>query len=632
VTTTTLWLDAVYREALAPEPALTVSQWADAHRILPATAAEPGRWRTSRASYLRGVMDALSTSSTVERVVFMKSAQVGATEAGLNWLGFIIAHSPGVALLCMPSLDSVKRNTRLRIDPMIAATPALRDRIAPARSRDSANTTFAKAFPGGMLIMTGANSASALRSTPARYVFLDEIDAYPADLDGEGDPVALAIERAATFRGRRKVLLVSTPTLVGVSRIEKAFEEGDQRHFHVPCPHCGGFQVLAWRAVKWPEGAPGDAYVECQHCQEPIREQDKATMLAAGEWRATAEGDGRTASFHISALYSPFTTWGEIASEFVAVHRDPGRLQTFVNLKLGEPFEDRDTAPLAPDTLQARAEEWDGMPENVVLVTAGVDVQNDRLEVEFVGWGRGEESWSLAYEIISGDPSGPEPWNALDRILAKRFRHPKDIADLPVSAVAVDSGGHRTDAVMGFSAQRLNRRIWAIKGRGGPGVPPWPKRPPKARVAAIAPVHIIGVDAIKTTLLARLRSADTAGPGVCHLPADRDYWWFRGLVAERPVRKWFRGVARIEWIVDRGVRNEPLDCRVYATAALQGLYAAGLSLSDLAARVAEAPMRKPFEMRPAPPRAPQPAGESWLGDRVPRNSWFADRSRGWLDR
>ncbi|MBQ0822109.1 phage terminase large subunit family protein [Microvirga sp. HBU67558] len=614
------WLDEVYRAALTPEPPFTVSEWADAHRMLPATAAEPGRWRTDRNPPLRGIMDALSTGTAIERVVFMKSAQIGGTEAGLNWLGYVIAHAPGVMLAVMPSLDMVKRNTRVRIDPMIEATPVLSERISAARSRDSANNTFTKAFPGGLIIMTGANSASALRSTPARYLFLDEIDAYPHDVDGEGDPVALAIERAATFRGRRKVFLCSTPTHAGASRIERAFEEGDQRRFFVPCPHCGGFQALSWAAVKWPENEPGKAFVECQHCAERIEERHKAAILRRGDWRATAPGDGRTASFHLSALYSPFVTWGEIAAEFLTVRKDPARLQTWVNLKLGEPFEDRETAPLAPDTLQARAEDWgDLLPAGVLVITAGVDVQDDRLELEVVGWGKGEESWSIDYVVIAGDTTRPEPWDALDKHLARRFRHSKAVPDLPIAAVAIDSGGHRTDQVMRYSAARLNRRVWAIKGRGGPGVPAWPKRPPKPLRASLAPVHIVGVDGIKHTLLVRLRLEDVAGTGVCHLPSDRDYWWFAGLVSERPIRKFTRGVARIEWIADRGVRNEPLDCRVYATAALHGAYAAGFMLNEEAKRIESASYRSADEPSPEPQLR-----------RVIRSMWV-DRPK-WLDR
>lgn len=589
-------IDGWWRAGLAPEPQLSVSAWADRHRHLSKLSAEPGPWRTDRTPYLRAIMDALAVTSPFERVVLMKGAQIGATEAGLNFLGYAMHHAGGVILLVMPSLSDVKRNTRVRIDPMIDASPALRDIVSSPRSRSGANTMFEKQFVGGLLTMTGANSASALASTPVRFLMLDEVDRFPSDVDGEGDPVALAIQRTATFRGRRKVYMVSTPTVAGVSRIERAYDEGDRRKFFVRCIHCGDAAPITWARIRWPEDKPSEAALACDSCGALMDERNKPTLLANGEWRATAAGDGRTASFHISALYSPFETWGEIAVEFLAAKRDPATLQTFVNLKLGEPFEDRETAPLAADVLAARAEDADPswaelLPDGVALITAGVDVQNDRLECEIVGWGRGEESWSLAYDIIAGDTSGEDVWNALDRLLARRFRHPRAVPDLPVAAVAIDSGGHRTDIVMQYAAARQGRRVWAIKGRGGPGVPPWPKRPPKAKRGGVAPVFIVGVDSLKSTLYARLRHAETQGPGVVHLPVDRDGLWFSGLVAERPVRKWNKGVARIEWLVDKGVRNEPLDCRVYATAALHGLRAAGISVDDRAGQIADAPQR-----------------------------------------
>ncbi|MDR6955235.1 phage terminase large subunit GpA-like protein [Ancylobacter sp. 3268] len=581
-------VDEAWRRGLRPELQLTVTEWADANRILPGTNAEPGPWRTSRVPYLKAIQDCLSTSSPIERVVLMKGAQTGGTEAGLNAIGYWIAHAPGLVLAVRPSIDMVRRNSRTRIDPLIDGTPALRSRMAPARAKDPGNTVGLKEFPGGALVMTGANSATGLRSTPARYLVLDEVDAFPADADGEGDPVALAVQRTVTFRGRRKIFLISTPTEAGVSRIEKAYAESDQRRYFVPCPHCGTHQVLVWRGVTWPEGEPRKAFYACDACGGIMEEADKPAMLAKGEWRATVEGDGLTAGFHLSALYSPFESWGEIAADFVASKRDPARLKSWTNLKLGEPYEDRDMAPLAPDTLQQRGVACDTpwtelLPDGVAIVTAGVDTQDDRIEVEFVGWGRGEASWSLDYEILHGDTSRTGVWEALDRLLLRRFRHPRAIPDLPVLAVAIDSGGHRTDMVMKFSAERLNRRVWAIKGRGGPGVPPWPKRPPKLRIANLAPVHIVGVDTLKHGLLSRLRIED-GGAGACHWPVDRDYLWFTGLVAERPVRRYTKGIARIEWVPDPGVRNEPLDCRVYATAALHGLYAAGMSLQEAIAR------------------------------------------------
>lgn len=601
-TSTALLVDRVWRQGLEPEPQITVSQWADRHRKLPASNAEPGPWRTDRVPYLHEIMDCLSVASPIERVVLMKGAQTGGTEAGLNAIGYWITHAPGLMLAVWPSIEMVRRNSRTRIDPLIEGTPELRAKIAPSRSKDPGNTVALKEFAGGALVMTGANSATGLRSTPARYLVLDEVDGFPADADGEGDPVALAVQRTVTFRGRRKIFLISTPTIAGSSRIERAYLESDQRKFFVPCPHCGTFQALKWAGVKWPDGEPRAAYYACEACGGVIEERDKLAMLAGGEWRATALGDGLTAGFHLSALYSPFETWGEIAADFLTSRKDPFRLKSWTNLKLGEPFEDRDAEAIDAAAFLSRLEEQgDGVPAGVTVITAGVDVQGDPIEWEIVGWGNGEESWSLSYDRVWGDPGRLETWETVDRELLRAFDHPR-LGPMPVRAVAVDSGGHHTQIVYRFARERANRRVWAIKGRGGPGVPVWPQRPPRPRDKAFVP-YIVGVDAAKEVITARLRIGE-AGPGHCHFPAGRDLEYFRMLTAERVVKSWRRGVLIREWRNDPGVHNEALDCRVYAYAALQGLVALGLRIADEAARVADLPL---FAARPAALARAEPA-------------------------
>ncbi|MDX3805300.1 MAG: phage terminase large subunit family protein [Bosea sp. (in: a-proteobacteria)] len=611
-------VDEAWRRGLATPPAMSVSEWSEEFRRLPSANAEPGPWRNDRTPYLREIMDCLSTSSPVEHVVFMKGAQVGATEAGLNAIAYWIDHAPGLILAVWPSIDMVRRNSRTRIEPLIESTPALRRKIVQPRAKEPGNTIALKEFPGGALMMTGANSAVGLRSTPARYLVLDEVDGFPADADEEGDPVTLAIQRTVTFAGRRKIILISTPTTAGVSRIEKAFEESDQRRYHVPCQHCSAMQPLSWEFVRWPEGEPERAFYACRECGGVMEEHDKPAMLRDGAWIAEKPGAGRPAGFHLSALYSPFESWASIAADFLASKEDPVRLKSWTNLKLGEPFEDRDTAPIAADILQSRADDCDVawtevLPDGVVAITAGIDTQNDRLEVEFVGWGANEESWSLEYRIIHGDPIDPEPFASLDRLLLRRFRHPRQVQDLPVLAAAIDAQGHRTAPVMAYSAARLNRRIWAIAGRGGPGIPAWPRRPPKPQRATMAPLHIVGVDGLKSQLMARLRRDAPSGHGICHFPSDRDPAWFAGILSERQVRKYTKGVAQLKWIPDRSVRNEPLDCRIYATAALAGLNAAGFSLSEAARRVAEAPLRTD---------SPQPGTRANAAPQVKRSRWL----------
>jgi phage terminase large subunit GpA-like protein len=301
-----------WRDGLLPDPALTVSEWADRHRVLsPRASAEPGRYRTDRTPYMRAIMDALLPTHPARRIVVMKSAQVGFTEGGNCWIGYVIHHAPGPMLAVQPTVELAKR-----IDPPINESPTLRERVKPARSRDAGNTVLSKEFPAGLLIITGANSAVGLRPMPARYLFLDEVDAYPPSADEEGDPVALAEARTRTFSWRSKVLLGSTPTIHGLSRIEREYEASNQRRYFVPCPHCRHMQWLEFERLRWDRGRPDSAHYQCSVCEGRIEEHHKSAMLRAGEWRPTAEGtDPGTIGFHLSALYSPvgWFSWADIA-------------------------------------------------------------------------------------------------------------------------------------------------------------------------------------------------------------------------------------------------------------------------------------------------------------------------------
>lgn len=588
-------IDEARRAGLRPAPRLTVSEWADQHRRLPPTAAEPGRWRTDRTPYLRAIMDCLSPSDPTERVVFIKGAQIGGTEAGLNWLGYIIHHAPGLTMLVQPSLDMAKRNTVTRIDPMIAATPALRDLVVAPRSREAGNSMFRKSFPAGELILTGANSAASLRSTPARYLFLDEVDGFPGDVDGEGDPVDLAVQRTATFRGRRKILMVSTPTLKGLSRIEAAYLESDQRIYEVPCDHCGEYHPITWADIRWPDRCRDHAYYACPFCGGIMEEHRKPALLAAGRWTATADGDGKTAGFHLSGLYSPWATWAEIALEHGRVKKDPTRLQVWTNTRLGETWEDReaDNAPSETALLERREAIPDGaVPEGACIITVGVDTQDDRIEATTVSWGPGEECWILGHHIFIGDPAGPGPWGELDDLLAATWRHPSG-AVLPVRAACIDTGGHRTQAVYDFVRGKESRRVWPIKGMSRQGAPIWPKKPTRTNKGRVN-LYTINVDAAKDAVFARLAMTEP-GPGFIHFCAHPtlDLTYFEGLNSERPITRYSKGRPVREWRPVTGRRNEPLDCLGYALAALHGLQALGLSLDREAGALTAPPGRHP---------------------------------------
>lgn len=574
---TAAWTAEVWRRGLQPDARLTVSEWADRHRVLSGKASsEPGPWRTARTPYLRSIMDELSPDSPFERVVVMAGAQLGKTEGGNNWLGYVMHYAPGPVMAVMPTVEGAKRWSRQRLDPMLEHRP-LRGLVAEARSRDSGNTLLMKDFPGGTLIITGANSAVGLRSMPVRYLFMDELDGYPVDADREGDPVDLAVQRTATFGRRKKILLTSTPTVAGSSRIEAAYQESDQRRFWVPCPECGEYQVLRWPQVQWPAGEPEQAAYACEHCGVLLSNARKAEMLPRGEWRADAAGDGRTAGFHLSSLYSPpgWLSWGEIAREFAAAQSNPTRLQVFVNTKLAETWREQGDVP---DWEQLR----DGaggyqrgtVPAGGAVLTAGVDIQADRIEASIWAWGPDLRSWLVDHRILWGDPYQGEVWRDLSQLLAEPFAHAAGGA-LAIGRMAVDSG-FATQEVYGWARSQGPRRVMPVKGSDSQATP----------LAAAVAVDLtfrgsrqrrgvkmwpVGVTVLKRQLYAWL---DPAGEGApldqVRFPAGMEAEYFQQLTAEQRVVRITRTGQKVEWVKIR-TRNEALDCRIYATAAALSL-------------------------------------------------------------
>ena len=564
-----------FLDGLRPEEPLTVSEWADKYRKLSSKAsAEPGPWRTSRTPYLKDCMDCLSSSSPVQRVVMMFAAQTGKTEAGSNWLGYVIDHAPGPMLCVQPTVEMAKRLSRQRLESMITDTPCLSEKIAPARSRDSGNTMFSKDFSGGIMLLTGANSATGLRSAPCRYLFCDEVDAFPSDVDGEGDPVALAERRTTTF-ARRKILLTSTPTVKDFSRIETEYALSDQRRYYVPCPSCGVMEWLKWPQLKWEKDRPSTVRYECEHCKERFEETHKPQMLAAGQWLATNKTAGKTAGFHLSGLYSPlgWCSWEQLVDDFLRAKGDAPALKSFVNTRLAEVWEEDYAAMVNSDGLMAKrlAYEPGTCPDGVVLLTAGVDVQDNRLAVSLWGWGEGQAGWLIYHQELFGDPTQPEVWGQLDQVLATKWPTASG-KELTIRKMAIDSGGHCTHEVYQYVRDRLAQGVVAIKGssrRNSPAVGKgnkvdvnWRGRTIKKGVTLFS----LGTDTIKTTLFGRLRHDDGVGALHFGMAADDDY--FRQLTSERQALRYHRGFPIREWVKKAGDRNEALDCAVYAYAAM----------------------------------------------------------------
>lgn len=576
---------AVYKEAfldgLRPDPDLTVSQWADKYRMLSNKAsAEPGPWRTDRTPYLREIMDCMSSSSPIQKVVFMAGAQLGKTEGINNVVGYMISEAPGPAMFVQPTIEMARRLSKQRLQSLIHETPRLAEKVAPARSRDSGNTMFSKEYLGGILLLTGANSATGLRSAPCRWILLDEVDAFPHDVDGEGDPCALAERRASTF-SRRKIILTSTPTVKDMSRIETEYLASDQRRYFVPCVHCGHMQHLQWKNVQWRDGDPKTATYVCESCGTHIEEHYKSEMLRKGEWRATATGeDKRTAGFHLSSLYSPlgWKSWEEIVGEFLRAKNDAPLLKTFVNTVLGETWEEEAGAKLGADGLRERAEFYPSneVPDAASLVTAGVDVQDNRVAIGLYAWGQGEECWLMWHGEIYGDPAGKKLWEQVDDVVFRTYKRASGDA-VKVSAIGVDSGGHFTSEVYTYARERRNRGVFALKGQSQRNKPPISKSSKvdinyKGQVLKnSAEVFPVGVDTIKSTLFGRLKHNEV-GAGYIHFHNEAGQEYFKQLTSERQVVRYVKGFAVREWKKKAGDRNEALDCFVYSYAALNYLY------------------------------------------------------------
>ena len=508
-------------------------------------------------------MDAVNDPS-IHTVVVMKAAQIGWTEILNNVLGYFIDQDPAPVLMIQPTLEMAAAWSKDRFAPMVRDTPALTNKVADSRARDSGNTILHKTFPGGHVTMAGANSPAGLASRPIRIVLADEIDRYPPSAGAEGDPVSLARKRMATF-WNRKLLMGSTPTVKGISRIEAAFEGSDQRCYWVPCPHkeCAGMQTLKWSQVKWPDGEPAAAYYVCEHCGAEITDADKPGMIKAGEWRAEGESNG-IAGFHINELYSAWSTFGEIATAFVEAKPFPETLKTWINTALGETWEEEGDQ-VDDDSLLGRREDYGPeIPEGALVLTAGVDVQGDRLEIGIDAWGPSEECWAIDYRVLWGDPTQPQVWEELDALLQSDWPHELGHR-LHIATTCIDSG-YLTDMVYAFAGPRASRRVYATKGQDGAGRAI--VSPSKVRTKTGKPIRLfnIGADEAKRILAYRLRAVP--GPGYCHFPLPFDEEYFAQLTAEKRTTKYIRGHPIDVWKKTRP-RNEALDIRVLNMAALK---------------------------------------------------------------
>lgn len=562
-------------KALQPPPTLTLSEWADNYRMLSAeSSAEPGRWKTDKAPYQKEIMDAIGDPH-VRKVVIMSCAQIGKTDAFiLNTIGYYMSYAPAPILVMQPTLEMGQTFSKDRLAPMIRDTPALTDKV-DVKSRYAGNTIMKKNFPGGHITIVGANSATGLASRPIKVLLADEVDRYPSSAGTEGDPLSLAQKRQTTFWDK-KTVIVSTPVIKGQSRIETEFNQSTKEEWNVPCPECGHMQPFVWSNLIFDKDNPTKHIrYKCERCGGEFNEHRWKAQSKKGHFVAAAP-ESEVRGFHINTMASSFCSWADIIQKFLVANEqleqgNPEGMKVWINTELGETWEERGEQ-LEENELYSRREIYTAeVPDGVIVLTAGVDVQDDRFEVEVVGWGQGKESWGIRYQKIYGDMLKEQVWDDLDNFLMQPFTK-EDGTQLRILSCCIDSGGHHTDQVYRFTKERYERRVWAIKGKGGQEVPYI--RNPSTNNRVKTPLFIIGVDAGKALLYQRLKHT-TKGPNYCHFPeneeAGYDEMYFRGLTAEKMVVRFKKGRSVIVWEIkdSRYKRNEPLDIRNYATAALE---------------------------------------------------------------
>lgn len=588
----------VRREALKPPPKLTLTQWADEFRMLPAeSAAEPGRWKTSRVGVARGPMEAV-TEAAVHTVSVMCCTQLLKTELILNTIGYYVHQDPAPMIVMQPTVELAEAFSKDRVTPMVRDTPALTGKIADAKSRDSGNTILHKQFAGGHLTMIGANAPGQLAMRPVRVVLCDEVDKYPASAGEEGDPIKLLSERAATFWNHKRIFVCSPtiePTEHGGSRIAREYGNSDQRVFEVDCPNCGHRHEMQWRNVKWPHGEPEKAMYHCPECGAGWTEPERQRAIKAASerplvtpskhgaiyegygWRGTEPFKGH-AGFRASKLASPWETMAQLAQKFVEAQASQELLKTFINTQLAETWKEKGEAP-EWKRLYDRREEYarNVIPMHALMLTAGVDVQKDRLEVEVWAVGRNLESWSIDYRVLSGDTASldAECWKQLGAMLVEEWQHECG-ARMRLDRMGIDSG-YNTQTVYNFVRKHGgDGRVMATKGQE---VAPVLIGIPVAREAKVngkrakrgVKVWHIGLNLAKSELYGflRLECPDEGQPmpqGWCHFPVYPEEY-FRQLTAEQSVARYDRrrGITRYEWVKTRE-RNEALDCRIIARA------------------------------------------------------------------
>jgi phage terminase large subunit GpA-like protein len=590
---------ASFATILRPPSKLALSDWADQHRVLSSeSSAEPGQWVTAKAPYEKAIMDAI-TDPWCTKIVVQKASQVGVTDSAiLNPVGYYIDEDPCPILVVQPTIELAEAFSTDRLAPMLRDMPRLRTKVADVRSRDLSNTLRRKAFKGGFVALGGANSAASLSGRPVRVLLLDDVDRYPASAGTEGNPLQLAIARTSAF-WNKKVVIVSSPGIKGVSHVEREMEESTKEFWYLPCPLCGMQQVLVWDRIRF-----SDYTHRCLQCDQHT---EKYMWLAGkGEWRAHQPKDRKgkvilTRGFYLSGLYNPWVEWETLVDEFIRAVRaneegDIEPLKAFRNTRLGELHDDTGQK-VEVDLYNERREVYHAeVPAGVLVLTAGVDIGERQLTYEVVGWGKGRQSWGIEYGLIDGDPREDDVWRLLDEAVFRRIFTTHDGLKMRVRKMAVDSG-YASDFVYRYTKPRQPRAI-AIKGDGGLGKP-FIKGAGTFTKSNRARLMIIGVDSGKEEIVNRLL-VSAPGAGYCHFPKlpngqdarGYDEEFFKGLTAERRIVKSRHGFRTYIWTKRLSQRNEPFDCRNYALAAL-AMPNTGIRLDEMSRDLMQAVTARP---------------------------------------
>lgn len=581
-----LW-QYISKNGLKPLPKTSVSNWADNHRMLSSgISAEPGKWKTSRAPYQKDIMNAF-TEPGIHRVVVKSSSQIGKSDMMNNVIGRFAHLDPCAIMMIQPTIDMAQDYSKTRIAPMIRDTKVLNNLFYDVKSRDANNTILSKVFPGGRLIMCGANSPAGLASRPIRILLADEVDRFPDSAGTEGDPVDLAAKRMTTF-WNSCMGLFSTPTNEGSSRIDEEYLAGTQEEWQHKCPNCGEYHLLRhidmtvdYKEIKTPSGKKtvivNDVKWRCPHCGFSFSEKEmKQTPQKYISRNADALKNG-IRSFFVNGFTSPWMTWTRIMREWLEAKGDPEREKVIMNTVFGESYKQKGAFEDEQIFLRRRESYGAELPNGVLLLTAAIDTQDNRLEYEVVGWGKEEECWGIRKGIVLGAPNQARTWKEIDNILDKTY-HFADGKGLKVVRTFIDSGGHYTSDVYNYCQKNFYKQRFAIKGRGGPGIPLIYKIA-KANNAK-APLILLGVDDGKQQIMDRL-SIDSPGPLYFHFPQDEgikelsdrgyDDLYFKGIISEHKKVYKRNGVLREVWETTKNVRNEPLDLRNYNLACMKSL-------------------------------------------------------------